>query len=77
MGLGLGNSLRARRWVRAAMLGDKSSPNVFPSGFALTSRRNISPDPVAISNTCIPFSIPECCIAQACAFEWKKNVLAG
>ena len=42
-----GNFRRATRWVRAAIFGERSTPIVDPPGLARTSRRNISPEPVA------------------------------
>src|ERR1700680_394616 len=49
----------AGRCVRAAMLGDRSIPMVAPLLLARTSRRNISPLPVATSRTRMPARNPE------------------
>ena len=72
-----GTCARAVRCVRAAMLGDRSTPMVAPLALARTSRRNISPVPVATSSTCMPSRIPEASSAQRCAREWNSMVETG
>ena len=69
--------LATLRWVRAAILGERSMPTVWPLGFAFTRRRNISPEPVATSSTRMPSSMPEAASARLWARAWKKNVDAG
>ena len=45
--------------------------------FARTSRRNISPEPVATSSTFMPSRSPEASSAQRCAREWNSMVDTG